>query len=251
MYLRSIGVSALKGGRHQPRESILLRADGPVGDRVFAVVDPSTSQVLRTVEHPSLLGCAAGWDSGVLSVEIAGKLLAAVPAASGRRLDLNYWGRAALMDVVDGPWAEQFSRLLGRSVLLARTVDTGSVVFGDCVSIATSGSLGRLSAEVGHAVDARRFRSTFTIDTGDDAAHEEDSWAGRYLELGGARLLIKGAIPRCAVIDLDPDTGARGTNLLKTLAGYRLRGGEVMFGVYAEVVSPGTVSVNDRARLLP
>lgn len=251
MHIREIGVSALKGGHHSSRDHVLLRADGPVGDRVFAVVDPDRGQVLRTVEHPSLLTCAARWADGVLSVHIDGQQITAEPEMSDHYLALDYWGRTAAMEVVQGPWAGEFSRLLGRSVVLARSAVPGSVVFGDSVSIATTSSLRRLARESGIAVDARRFRSTFTIDTGDSAVHVEDSWAGRELELGGARLLVTGGIPRCAVIDLDPDTGARGTSLLKTLAGYRLDAGEISFGVYAQIIRSGTVSRGDRARLLP
>jgi uncharacterized protein YcbX len=251
MHIRNIGLSALKGGRHKPREHVLLEAEGPVGDRVFAVVDPEGGQVLKTVEHPSLLTCEARWVNGVLSVEIDGQQITAQPEMTGHYLALDYWGRTASMEVVDGPWARAFSRLLGRSVVLARSAVTGGVVFGGSVTIATTSSVRRLARESGSAVDARRFRSTFTIDTGDSAAHVEDSWAGRELELGGARLLVKSGVPRCAVIDLEPDAGARGTSLLKTLAGYRLNAGEITFGVYAQIIRPGTVSSGDQARLLP
>lgn len=250
MHIHEIGVSALKGGRHQPRKSILLGANGPVGDRVFAVVDRDSKRVLKTVEHPSLLTIEARWVDGVFSVEVDGRQVAAEPEMAGEYLELDYWGRPTPMEVVEGPWAAEFSRVLGRSVVLTRSVVTGGVVFGDPVTISTTSSLARLSHESGTDVDARRFRSTVTIDTGACAAHVEDSWAGRELELGGALLLVTGGIPRCAVIDSEPDTGARGTNLLKTLAGYRLQASEIMFGVYAEIVRAGTVSVGDRARLI-
>ncbi|MBG6058172.1 uncharacterized protein YcbX [Cryobacterium sp. MP_M3] len=251
MHVHGIGVSALKGGRHRSRDEVQLETEGPIGDRVFAVVDLEAGQVIRTVEHPSLVTCHARWDDGMLSVEIAGQRITAVPRLSGRRLALDYWGRAAAMEVVDGPWAHEFSRLLGRAVVLARCSVVGAVIYGDSVTLSTTGSLGRLAREAGIVVDERRFRSTFTIDTGDAAAHVEDSWAGRELELGGARLLVGRGIPRCAVIDLEPDTGARGTSLLKTLAGYRLNAGEIEFGVYARVIRPGIVGRGDRARLLP
>ncbi|WP_104081750.1 MOSC domain-containing protein [Cryobacterium sp. Y11] len=249
MHIRDIGVSPLKGGRHQPRENVLLAVDGPIGDRDFAVVDRDAGTILKTVEHPLLVTCEAQWVDGVLAVKLDGRRVAAEPEMTGEYLDLDYWGRSTAMHVVAGPWAREFSQLLGRSVILTRSVTAGAVVYGDSVTISTTSSLARLAAESGIAVDPRRFRSTFTIDTGDADAHVEDSWAGRELELGGARLLVKGGIPRCAVIDIDPDTGARGTRLLKTLAGYRLQASDIMFGVYAEVIRPGTVSVADGVRL--
>jgi len=250
MRIRDIGLSPLKGGRHQPREHILLEADGPVGDRLFAVVDPQSGQILKTVEHPALLTCTARWSGGRLSIRSDGRELTAAPERTGDHLELDYWGRATSMEIIDGPWAAELSRVLGRDVVLTRSVVRGGVVFGNAVTIVTTSSLARLSRQSGIDVDTRRFRATFTIETGDAAAHVEDSWAGRELEIGGARLLVGGGIPRCAVIDLDPDTGARGTSLLKTLAGYRLQANEIMFGVYAEVIRPGAVSIGDAA-LLP
>ncbi|MFC5930398.1 MOSC domain-containing protein [Cryobacterium melibiosiphilum] len=251
MQIRNIGVSVLKGGRHTPAQRVDLRSDGPVDDRVFAVVDLAAGRVLKTVDNPSLVGCEAHWQAGELVVEVVGQQLAATPGTDGRRVTLDYWGRAVTMTVVDGPWAPALSRLLGRGVALARIEAPGGVVYGDTVALVSTGSLERLALESGIPVDSRRFRSTFTIDTGDADAHTEDFWNGRKLEVGGATLLVGAGIPRCAVIDLDPDTGDRGSNLLKTLGGYRLEAGEINFGVYARVVRPGVVSVGDHVRLAP
>ncbi|WP_104133958.1 MOSC domain-containing protein [Cryobacterium sp. Y62] len=249
MHIREIGVSPLKGGRHQPLETVSLAVDGPIGDREFAIVDRNTGTILKTVEHPLLVRCEARWADGVLAVAFDGRRVAAAPKLTGEYLDLDYWGRSTAMEVIDGPWAAEFSQLLGRSVILTRSTVKASVVYGDSVTISTTGALDRLARESKMAVDPRRFRATFTIDTGDADEHVEDFWAGRELELGGARLLVKAGIPRCAVIDIDPDTGVPGTHLLKMLAGYRLQASHIMFGVYAEVIRQGTVSVGDDVRL--
>ena len=47
------------------------------------------------------------------------------------------------------------------------------------------------------------------------------------------------------------DYGASGTNLLKTLARYRLSGSDIPFGVNAQVIRPGSVGRGDPVRLLP
>ncbi|WP_105034107.1 MOSC domain-containing protein [Cryobacterium aureum] len=249
MQIRDIGLSALKGGPHTTRKNVLLEADGPVGDRLFAVVDLANGRVLKTVEHPLLITCRAQWQDGVLSVDIGGQQIAATPEFNDQNVTLDYWGRAVGMQVVDGPWALAFSRLLGKDVAVAQINTPGGVVYGDSVTILTTSSLRRLADEAATTVDARRFRATFTIDTGDAAAQVEDSWAGRELDVGSARLRVGVGIPRCAVIDLEPDTGARGTNLLKTLA--RLNGSDIPFGVYAQVIRPGSVGCGDQVRLLP
>ena len=251
MQIRDIGLSELKGGRHTTRENLLLEAYGPAGDRLFAVVDLANGRVLKTVEHPLLITCRAQWQDGVLSVDIGGQHISATPEVNDQNVTLDYWGRAVGMHVVAGPWARAFSRLLGKDVALAQINAPGGVVYGDSVTIVTTSSLRRLAAEAATTVDARRFRATFTIDTGDAGAQVEDSWAGRELDLGSARLLVGAGVPRCAVIDSEPDTGARGTNLLKTLARYRLNGSDIPFGVYAQVIRPGIVGCGGQVRVLP
>ena len=52
---------------------------------------------------------------------------------------------------------------------------------------------------------------------------------------------VRGVVPRCAVVDLDPDTGARRSPVLKALGVYRHLHGEVVFGVDAVVTQPGRV----------
>ncbi|MDH6238160.1 MOSC N-terminal beta barrel domain-containing protein [Cryobacterium sp. CG_9.6] len=249
MRVSDIGVSALKGARHTSREQIEITNHGPVDDRVFAVVDLAAGQVLRTVENPSLLTCEAEWMEGLLCLSVGGEAMTAAPQPTGDPVNLEYWGRPASMQVVEGPWALELSSLLQRNVVLAHTVVAGDVVYGDSVTICTTSSLRRLSEESGCVVDARRFRATFTLDTEGAAPHAEDSWAGREIDVGEVRLRVAGGIPRCGVIDYDPDTGDRGTTLLKTLAGYRLVAGDINFGVYATVIRPGTVRHGDAARV--
>jgi uncharacterized protein YcbX len=251
MHIRRIGSSPLKGARHRSHESAEFALDGPVGDRVFAAVDLTRGVVLKTVQNPALLGCSARWEDGVLSIDIGGERHSAVPRPVGPRIELDYWGRPSALRVVEGPWAAPLSALLGREVVLARAEIPGAVVYGDAVSIATTGSLRRLADAAGHDVDARRFRSNLEIDTGDAEPHLEDGWAGRELAVGGVVLRVAEGIPRCAVIDLDPATGASGTRLLPSLAGYRLAAGAIPFGVYARVVRAGVISRGDAVRVSP
>jgi uncharacterized protein YcbX len=249
MQISSLGSSPLKGARHSEREALEFALDGPVGDREFAVVDLANRRVLKTVENPALLACAATWVDGVLSITVDGEELAAVPQPVGGEIELDYWGRLSVVRVVDGPWMPRLTSLLGRDVALVRAARPGAVVYGDSVTLVTTDSLRLLAETVGHDVPASRFRATAVVDAGDDA-HVEDSWAGRDLVLGGATVRVAAGIARCAVIDFEPDTGESGTRLLKALAGYRLRAGDIDFGVYATVVSPGTVRRGDPVRLL-
>jgi uncharacterized protein YcbX len=80
------------------------------------------------------------------------------------------------------------------------------------------------------------------------AAHAEDEWVGRRVRIGEAVALLHGNVGRCVVTTQHPDTGIRDLDTLRTLKDYR---GDVAtterlpFGVYGEVVEPGTVRLGD------
>jgi uncharacterized protein len=247
MRIESIGYATLKGTRHLPRETVDLALDGPVGDRVFCLLDPVRERVLRTVENPSLLRAVARWDAGVLSVDLPGSTVEGRPSPTGEVVKADYWGRRAALEVVEGPWAQAFSHHLGREVVLARAVTPGEIVYGAAVTLLGTGSLDLLSESLGGSVSSARFRATCVVET--DEPHAEDSWVGREVRLGGATVLVRGRVPRCAVVDLDPETGRGGAPVLRALAGYRRDDREVHFGVDAVVVDPGAVRTGDRAEL--
>jgi uncharacterized protein YcbX len=156
---------------------------------------------------------------------------------TGETLTCDYWGRGVELVLTDGPHAQEVSDFLGRPVRLARA-PRGGVVFGGPVTM-----VGTASLEAVGVVDAARLRATLVVQT--EVPWVEDTWLGREVEVGGARLRVGGPVPRCAVVDHHPETGERDVRLLRALAGQRPtnRAGEPMFGVYATCVAPGRVDV--------
>jgi uncharacterized protein len=247
--IERIGFTPLKGGRHMTHDLADLTADGPVGDRVFCLVDRSRGRVLRTVENPSLLRACARWEAGVLSVDLPGQSIEGVPSPSGETLKVDYWGRTAAVQGCTGPWADAYSEYLGYDVVLCRSVTAGEVVYGASVTLLTTVSMRLLAQRLGREVDSERFRSTFLVDAGDSASHVEDSWVGRQLRVGEATVRVRGVVPRCAVVDIDPVTGHDDASVLRELAGYRLSQGEINFGVDAVVTATGRVRTGDQVEL--
>lgn len=242
MHVSRLGLTPLKGTRHVDLEHVDLTLDGPVGDRVFCLVDRARGRVLRTVENPSLMRTEAAWNGGVLTTRLPGGTVEDVPTATGEKLEVDYWGRVAALEVVTGPWASAYSDFLGHDVVLARSSRPGEIVYGGAVSLVTSSSLDRVARDVG-PVDSAQFRATFTLDTAGQEPFVEDGWVGRTLQVGEATVEVRSVLPRCAVVDLDPATGGRSADVLKSLAGYRRALGEIMFGVDAVVTRPGRVEV--------
>ena len=243
--VRSIGFAPIKGTRHQSQPGAEFDEHGPVGDRRFCLVDAEKQQVLRTVQNPRLVTVVASLRGAELEIRLPdGRSVCAVPEASGERLSCDYWGRAVAAELTQGPHDALLSSWLGKPVRLAH-VPRGDVVYGEPITIVNTASIRDLGERLGHPgllAEAARVRATVLVDTTDP--YLEETWSGREMSLGvGMRVRIGEAIPRCAVMDLDPLTGTRGPRLLKTLAEYRGGNdkGEPYFGVFAQVVGGAQV----------
>jgi len=242
------GLTVLKGARHVERPFVDLGAAGPDGDRVFCLVDLARGRVLRTVENPVLVRAVASWEAGVLTVSLDGRRCEGAPTPSGETVKVDYWGRQVALEVLDGPWAAVLSSYVGHEVVLARAPVPGDVVYGAPVSLVTTSSLDRLSTECGRTVVGERFRATFTLETSGLPAYVEDDWVGRRLRLGEAEVEVRSALPRCAVVDLDPVSGHKDLAVLRAIGRYRRApngSGDVLFGVDAVVTRAGRVWTGD------
>ena len=248
MRVVSVGFAPVKGTRHTSYDAVELAAGGPVGDRGLCFIDVTGRRVLRTVQNPSLVALAARREGDDLVVELpSGEVLRGVPEPSGERLTCDYWGRPAELDLLDGPWVAAVSAHLGAPVRLA-AARPGAVVYGAPVSLVTTASLRDVAERAGRpglVGEAARFRASMVLDTGDEP-YAEEAWAGREVRVGTAVLRVHAPIPRCAVVDLDPATGERGSGVLKALAGRGVdQHGDPLFGVDAHVVVPGIVRPGD------
>jgi uncharacterized protein YcbX len=116
------------------------------------------------------------------------------------------------------------------------------------VSILSTGSLEamREAAGLSEPIDYRRFRMLFGVEG--VGAHEEDSWIGRRVRIGGAVVTVRGNVGRCIVTSRHPETGVRNLPTLDVLAEYR-DGVETTeplpFGVWGRVETPGRVTLGD------
>ena len=262
MRVSRIGLAVVKGTRHQARSAVELTRHGPVGDRLFCLVDAERQQVLKTVRYGSLIASTVAWDDGVLSAEVAGQRLAAAPVPTGTVIEVDYWGRRVEAEILAGPWAEAYADLVGKPVLLAR-VAPGEIVYGGQVSLVTTTSVAGLRAasrpglggathELDPDRDSARFRTTVVIDTSDGPHAQpgaELGWVGRELRLGTAVIRVNSAIVRCAMVDLNPSTGQRDVALLKALP--HNAENEPIFGLQGDVVEPGLVEHGSSVALVP
>jgi uncharacterized protein len=119
----------------------------------------------------------------------------------------------------------------------------------DCrpVSLLTLQSVRQLAEETGTTVDKRRFRANIYLDLTSAEGFAEDRFVGRSLRVGSKVILsILERDPRCMMITLDPDTGAKAPALLKKVA----RAHSGMTGVYGAVLAEGMIVKGDPVELI-
>ena len=249
----ALGLTPVKGTRWQAVDALRLGEHGAAGDRRFLVVREEDHKLLLTTRNARLTAVVASWHDDAGELELAfpdGTTVRDAPRGGVPAETQNYEGRPIPGRLVDSAvLTGALCRHLGRRV---RLLERSACALGPDdapVSLMSTVSLAALAPALdGEVPDARRFRMNVTLDGAD--AWEEHGWPGAELALGDEAVVrVVDPVPRCAVTTRDPDTGERDVPTLRALA--ELRGKrDVTFGVWLEVVRPGTVRVGDVARVL-
>lgn len=113
------------------------------------------------------------------------------------------------------------------------------------VSIMNTASHADVASKMDSPIELERWRGNIFLD--DTPAWAELEWIGRDIRIGDAVLRVRERIKRCSVTNTNPVSGVRDTDTLDTL---NTHFGHQDFGVYAEVVTSGSLSVGAKAELL-
>ena len=128
------------------------------------------------------------------------------------------------------------------------------------ISVISLGTVHSVARESGRGVDLcdlRRFRPNVVIETDSAEPFEEDRWVGRTLMFGdgasgaaamaapGAAIGVTMRDERCVMVNFDPDTAERDSEVMKTV----VRMNENYAGVYGTVVRAGELRVGQLVTL--
>jgi uncharacterized protein YcbX len=156
-------------------------------------------------------------------------------------------------DALLSTWLGQPVRLVMMPDWSNRPVDPDYAQEGENVSFADGypllvigqSSLDDLNARLEKPVTMHRFRPNLVVEGSEPYA--EDSW--RNLRIG--KTIFRGvkACSRCILTTIDPATGEKGTEPLKTLATYRKRNNKIYFGQNL-LAHPGQICLGDTVEIL-
>lgn len=257
MDLSRIATTAIKGfGLYHPdRADIGL--SGIDGDRAFFLATEAGTMSTANTDG-RLFPWWSRFDSStqVLTIGQGADVLYEGRAVAGERaVRGTHFFRDRYQDghEVAGDWSEVVSELAGEKLRLIRPdgglggQDVGPV---SLLAVRSATALGREGD--GMPIDPDRFRMNLWID--DLPAFEEDTWMGRSITVGGARLTVFGGAARCKMVERRRGDFGRDVGVLRMLAARRGSttrdyGFGLMLGVYAHVDRAGSIEVGDPVTL--
>lgn len=124
-----------------------------------------------------------------------------------------------------------------------RVKESDTTLFSDGFPylVTTTASLKDLSDRTGMELAMIRFRPNIVVKN--SVPFEEDSW--RKITIGPMLFHLVKPCGRCSIVNVDPATGKRGDEPLKTLNSYRKQEKKILFGVNAIAEGSGTISLGD------
>jgi MOSC domain-containing protein len=251
-YVSGLATTAVKSTRLATVDHVELNALGACGNRAFCVID-GRDRMVNAKNFPKLQTVLSSYDleAGELALTFPDGTVTRAPLRHGEQLTISFFSQPCPARLVLGPWASALSDYIGAPLRIVEPevgVDRGR---DGGVSLISRASVEHL-AEVAEtdSVDVRRFRMLIEVEG--LMPYEEDTWVGRKVTIGPARVAFRGNIGRCAVTTRDPDTAVADLPTLKLLASYRrvmLSTEPIPFGIYGEVLDPGPVRLGDSVAL--
>jgi uncharacterized protein YcbX len=177
------------------------------------------------------------------------------PSAGGERLTYQVWQDfgSGLGHAEGSRWFSEFLNDEVRLVFMPeaerRAVNPKRARAGDIVSFAdgypllliSEASLADLNQRLEAPLEMRRFRPNLVISGCEPYA--EDGFS--ELQIGAVRFRGVKRCDRCVVTTIDPRTGAKSKEPLRTLSHYRLEDGKVWFGMNLIHDGSGTLRLGD------
>ncbi|MBM3604585.1 MAG: MOSC domain-containing protein [Alphaproteobacteria bacterium] len=164
------------------------------------------------------------------------------------RLTLSHPKREAIAvdPATEGPRLIEWLRPLWPNEAPAPTrLVRGAAIWTDqkwpWISILSLSSLAALETTMGHSLGIHRWRGNLWVEGWPPFAERE--LIGQVIHVGEAELRVTAPVGRCDATSADTTTGRRDSDMVRTL---QQQFGHKDFGVFAEVVTGGTIRLQDQ-----
>ena len=261
MYVKNLGMTAVKGTQFLDMSSVEVNHSGVVGDRSFMFLN-SDNQPISPGWHRFFLPLIFQYEkiNSMLSLTFPNSSTIVQPCQLSDEVeDIDFIGiRRVKVRKVLGEWSPIIRAFTGKNVSLVKIETNFTAIDILPITLFTSGSLQYLQEKIGKKIDHRIFRSNIIIDN--DTPFIEDFWENKLIQIGTVRLKVRSSVPRCVITQMNPVTGKNEINTVASLSKFREKvhlPDNIMpeyktpgFASYAEVVLPGEIYVGDKVFLI-
>lgn len=256
----SLFIYPLKSAQGIAQKSLEVINSGPRRDREWMLVDSNGNFVSQRVQ-PRMSQIHTQLSSDSLVVSAQGFPHLQIPFADWgqNNLEVKLFGKSTQGVWLGSSYDQWFSDYLGGSFRLIRSPQQQSretsgnhgpkteILFADGYPflLTNAATLAELNAKMESPISMARFRPNIVIEG--CSANEEQNW--KKIKIGNVEFLSVKPCTRCVVINIDPTTGNKSNTVTKTLAGYRTREGQVIFGENLSHLKNGTIQVGDNVQV--
>jgi uncharacterized protein YcbX len=225
-------------------QSMEIVAEGPLLDRNWMIVDESGKFVTQR-EYPAMARIQPEWKNQKLFLHGKDSSLE-IPFSETNYKQVTVWKDSLRAKLADDLYNQWISKELGAPLFLVRMDqnrirDGIPIRFSDAhpILVCNQKSLEDLNSRLENPIEMNRFRANIVVNAKDP--WEEDGW--KSLESDAISLAIEKPCSRCSITTVDPNSGIRGQEPLKTLSNFRRFEKKVYFGMYCSVKTKGKISV--------
>jgi uncharacterized protein YcbX len=258
----SLHVYPIKSCRGLDLTAVRFDELGPLYDRRFMVVDAQGAYLTqRALPRMALIAPKLGPTALIVTAPDMPQLKVAMSQRDAKRIEVQVWRHRGPAEDCGESAADWFSSFLGQPCRLVRWADDqrrevnpkyarspAATAFSDGypVLLLSEASLADLNGRLQQRLPMNRFRPNLVVR--DCEAFAEDSW--RKIGVGELELDVVKPCDRCAITTVDQLTGVAGKEPLATLASYRTRENQVLFGQNCVHLGFGSIRVGDPVEVL-
>lgn len=236
-----------------PVQELFFDAIGPMNDRNWMLVDENGRFVSQR-EIPKLCLIQPLWQKTLVSLKHKDNVFVLPEFHS--ETTATVWTETVSVFASSGEETAWFQKVVGQPLRLVKLKEARVPSHGISIRLSDSmpvllcneKSLASVNEQLESPVEMNRFRPNVVV--GGTSAFEEDQW--QEIQIGAVVFQKEKLCSRCSIITVDPLTGNRGHEPLKTLAQSRKQDGKIKFGIYCSVKKEGLIRVGDelKAKLL-
>jgi uncharacterized protein len=243
-YLEGINCRPIKSGRVLPLKTTIIQPTGLYGDSQYVLVDKnnkvitlrdsigkkfSHAQIKPHISNhyfklclgyheeftlpfePDIIGHNPSFEIDIFKDKVYVKQFAMITSEA----ICGFLGERVKLCMKNN----HIPRTINRDRYIAKGMKDANCQDGYTISVITTGTIQTLLQKHKHPIDLNRLRVNLIIN--DNRAHIEDS--SEYITINGQQLRFIESIPRCPVININPNNGTIcDDDLLKTISSYRL-----------------------------